>query len=114
MSKISKTVKINLDKPRTLLLDMNAMIAFDNVTGLNYLEFSRNLKNASAKELRALLWCMLIHEDRELTIDEVGAMVTKDNLQDVFIALLTAQMINMPEAEQTDVQQEQEAASPLV
>lgn len=104
MSKLSKTVKINLDKPRTLLLDMNAMIEFDNATGLNYLEFSRNLKNASAKELRALLWCMLIHEDKTLTIEQVGALVTKDNMQDVFIALLTAQMINMPEPETSEAQ----------
>lgn len=113
MSKISKTVKINLDKPRTLLLDMNAMIAFDNETGLNYLEFSRNLKDASAKELRALLWCMLIHEDKTLTIENVGAMVTKDNFEDVFIALLTAQMINMPEIEPGD-KRDPEAPSPLV
>lgn len=113
MSKISKTVKINLDKPRTLLLDMNAMIEFDNATGLNYLDFSRNLKDASAKELRALLWCMLVHEDKSLTVDEVGALVTKDNFQDVFIALLTAQMINMPEIEPGD-KPEPEAPSPLV
>lgn len=99
MSKLSKVVMINLDKPRTLLLTMNAMIEFDNATGLNYLEFSRNLKNASAKELRALLWCLLLHEDKTLTVEQVGAMVTKDNLQDIFVALLTAQMINVPDAD---------------
>ena len=139
MSKLAKLVPIQLDKPRNLLLNMNAMIEFENATGMDFLEFSGRMErratadarkaawesgktttivdgkeenipapnpddlllpDLSMKELRAMLWCLLVHEDDKLTLKQVGSLLDLENMTEICGALVKAQQINAPKPEQ--------------
>lgn len=73
-------VIINLDKPRKMKLDLNAMAAYEETTGKSAFDIG---KNVSATNIRALLWAALIHEDDTLTIKDVGALLHMGNMQAV-------------------------------
>lgn len=73
-------VLINLDKPRKMKLDLNAMAAYEEATGKSAFDIGKNI---SATNIRALLWASLIHEDDTLTIKDVGAMINTSNMQEI-------------------------------
>ena len=77
MGNEDKYTPIELDKPRRLLLDLNAMVDFEKATGKN---FSSLGKDISASELRALLWACLRHEEELLLQSAVGAMIHAGNM----------------------------------
>lgn len=82
MSEARPGVKIVLDKERTLLLDLNGMAAFEEATGKSL--FTSEMKeNMGARELRALLWACLIHEEPALTLKDVGSWITAENMEEV-------------------------------
>ena len=99
-SKIKPIVKVNLDKPRSLIFDLNAMASFQEATGKNM--FAGGIDNMGPLELRALLWSCLVHEDEALTIKQVGAMLTTDNMQDVTTAIGKAFSLAMPEPKESE------------
>lgn len=78
--------KIVLDKERNLRLDLNAMKKFHELTNRNLL--SGGLAGVTPGELISFLWCCLIHEDPALTQEQVGGMVTIDNISVVTEAVL--------------------------
>jgi hypothetical protein len=67
-------VKIELDKTRTLYFDMNALVDFEAVTGQNFMKV--DWLNMNVTILRALLWAGLHGEDKTLTLDGIGAMLS--------------------------------------
>jgi len=69
------------------------------------------LPDLSMKEMRAMLWCLLIHEDESLTLKQVGSMIRADNMEDVFKAMILAQQVNAPESDEKPT--ENGAACPL-
>ena len=73
-------VIINLDKPRKLVFDLNAMAAYEEATGKSATQIG---ENAGAIGLRALLWACFLHEDETLTLKEVGKLITAENMNDV-------------------------------
>jgi len=75
-------VPVQLDKKRNLLLNGNVMVSFEEATGKNLFQ-GDSLSKLSAKDFRALLWACLIHEDKKLTIDQVGEMINPDNIEDI-------------------------------
>lgn len=97
MNKARPDVTIILDKPRTLRFTLNAMCAFEEATGKNI--FSNALNNLSAKEIRALLWACLTDEDPTLTIEQVGGLITLDNMTEVAEKLNEALAVAMPDKE---------------
>lgn len=72
-------VPITLDKERTLFFDLNALVALEE-QGVDIATISEGVKMS---QVRGILWAGLIHEDKELTIEEVGTMVTLENIQEV-------------------------------
>ncbi len=76
-------VTISLDKERTLFYDLNALVALEE-HGIDVAKIGEGVKMS---QIRGILWAGLIHEDKELTLEEVGSMVTTDNLQDVSEAI---------------------------
>jgi hypothetical protein len=72
---------VQLDKPRNLVFDLNAMSLFEEATGKNI--FEGGLDKLSAKNTRALLWACLVHEDKALTVDQVGKLITSKNMAEV-------------------------------
>jgi len=98
-SKVKPVVKITLDKERTLKLDLNAMVAYEEATGSNLLDGSFLSSGMSAKELRTMLWACLLHEDDTLTEQQVGSWVNPANLVDITSKLDEAFEVSLPKSE---------------
>jgi hypothetical protein len=87
-------------KLRHLRLDLNAMAEFEGATGQSL--FGANIvqiQKMGAKGLRALIWACLLHENKELTIEEVGGWIKLDNLADIAEQINKAFEAAVPEAE---------------
>lgn len=93
----NKLISITLDKERHLLFDMNSMASFEDVTNRSFFEFAQNMGKMTAKELRAFLWAGLVHEDKALTVEQVGSMISTANMGDIQKSLLTSVTSNLPE-----------------
>lgn len=90
-------IELELDKKRRLLLNFNAMALFEEQTGKNILA-SDVMENPSARDIRALLWACLVHEDPELTVEQVGAMIHMGNIRDISQAIAAAWKKALPKA----------------
>lgn len=70
-------VVINLDRPRRLRYSMNALVNVEEVLGKPVgqivSEFNEGL--FGFKDIRAILWAGLLHEDPGLTPEQVGDMI---------------------------------------
>ena len=77
-----KTIPIQLDKPRHILLDMRAICTVERELAKCYGEKRVSLPkifksgDLSMTELLHLLWAGLIHEEPALTFDQVAAMAS--------------------------------------
>lgn len=81
-----KEVKVMLDKERTLRLDLNAYAELDLTLAEEEKSFvivENDFYMGRPYALRYFLWAALIHEDPDLTIEEVGQMITPQNQIDV-------------------------------
>jgi len=93
---MGKTVTINLDKERHLTLNLNAMVAFEKATGKSLFQ-PDSLKEMTASDIRALLWACMLQEEPALTLEQVGAMITFDNMAEVNQAIAKAWEVNSPD-----------------
>jgi len=98
MSKVKPAIPILLDKERHLLLDLNAMVAFEEATGESLFK-GIDPEHMGAKELRALLWACLLHEDEKLTLKQVGSWINTGNMAEIAQHINDAFQAAMPEAE---------------
>jgi hypothetical protein len=57
------------------------------------------MSRTTAGELRALIWACLVHEDKDLTIEQVGAMLHWSALESIQKSIIEAQRINSPDAD---------------
>lgn len=99
MNKTKPEVKIVLDKERALKFDLNAMVAFEEATSKSLMNGTFDSKKMSTRDLRAMLWACLIHEDDALTEKHVGSLITPDNMLEITSALNEAFEVAMPESE---------------
>lgn len=80
-----KRVPIELDKPRTMLIDWNAMFMIEEAITKRKggawisLQDLGDVKMLSIADMRTIIWGSLIHEDEALTEKQVGAMVHPQN-----------------------------------
>jgi len=79
MPKIDKLVTVKLDKVRHLRLAAKGMVEFEKITGKNLLK-GLNLDEMTIGDEVALMWACMIHEDKELTYDDVLDMVDLSNI----------------------------------
>ena len=100
MPGMQKPVTINLDKKRNLRLTMKGMIEFEKLTGKSILRGFR-FDELSLEECAALTWACMIHEDRELTYDDVLCMIDLNNLDDVLGAVTDCISQSLPQKEST-------------
>lgn len=98
-NKVNPGVKITLDKERTLKLDLNAMVSFEEATGVSLMRGTFKSSKMSPRELRAMLWACLLHEDEALTEQQVGSWITVGNLMEITGKLNEAFEVSMPESE---------------
>jgi hypothetical protein len=102
MSKINPAVSINLDKERKLLFVLNAMVFFEEATGKSLFDnkISEGFgKSMTAKDLRALLWACLVHEDETLTLKQVGSWINRTNMTEIAQHIGEAFSNAMPDGE---------------
>ena len=89
-------VPIQLDEPRTLRLDFNALRRAEVINKRNYLQ-AESWQNLSISEMTVLLWSALLHEDPKLELDTVGAEIHGGNAEYVSQCLIAAQAASSPE-----------------
>jgi hypothetical protein len=94
-------IKITLDRERTLSFSLNAMIRFEEVTGRNLLSGSFR-GTTSTKELRTLLWVCLLDEDEDLMEEEVGKLITINNITEITRMLNQMIEVSLPVAAEVD------------
>ena len=88
-------IPIELDKPRTLLFDLNAFAELEERFGSMDKAFDA-MQKGSLKAARTLLWAGLLHEDVKLTERMVGSMVTMAVPKSAAICVLVKVDINRP------------------
>lgn len=76
--------KVMLDREREIKFDLNALEMVEELSGQT---LDKATKNLNMKTLKVLLFSGLMHEDAELTLEQVGALVTIENLKEVSNAL---------------------------
>lgn len=90
-----KPVKITLDKERSLLFDLNAFAAVEEVYESVDKAFE-DLEKGKIKALRTLLWAGLLHEDENLTLKDVGRIVTLADMDKIAPAINEALQAALP------------------
>ena len=97
MPGIDKLVTITLDKERHLRLTLMGMVGFEKITGKRLLE-GFELKDLTLADNAAMLWACLVHEDEELTYNDVLRMVDFSNITPAMEALTTCLIQSLPDA----------------
>lgn len=70
---MKKGVTIELDKPRTLRYGMNALAKIEDITGKTIMAL--DLNSLGIKDLLVIVYAGLCHEDKSLTIEQVGDLL---------------------------------------
>lgn len=96
----SKAVKITLTDgvERTIKFTLNAMAELEDRYG-SVDEAFKQLDNNSIKAVRCILWAGLIHEDPDLTEQQVGNLIDIQYMQELMSSLGKAFDADMPEPE---------------
>lgn len=94
---MEKLVTFKFDKERHLRLTLKGMLEFERITGRNLLKGFK-IGDLTLNDTAALLWASLIHEDKELTLDDVLDMVDFSMFMPVMAALKESMLGSLPEA----------------
>lgn len=103
-------VPVQLDKPRTLVLSLNALCKAEEVTGINLLVGEPAF--SSMRIVRALVWAGLLHEDPTLTLETVGDMIEGAGAEHVLDAIMLAYMRANEEVDQGEDAEPADPTSP--
>ena len=79
MRPTKKSVPVKLDKVRHLRMDFNALAFIEDKTGKNLLQ-QESWNNLTATDMRTIIWAMLLWEDPEITVDQVGENIDLENI----------------------------------
>ena len=110
MSIPSVRVPVTLDKPRTLVIDFNALCRVEEVTGQSMLVGAPAF--SSMIVLRALTWAGLLHEDPTLTLEAVGAMLGDADSAVMLDSIMEAYNKAMPEPDDDEEDDSEESDPP--
>lgn len=70
---MKKGIVVNLDKPRLLRYGMNALALIEDLTGRPISQMDMN--NIGIRDLRIIIYAGLSHEDKGITIEQVGDII---------------------------------------
>jgi hypothetical protein len=103
---VFRGVKLNLDRERYLLFDLNAIEALEDKLGRDLIGNPENWSFKGAREIKAFLWAAMLRDDSDLwtkspsiTVEQVGALITPQNLAEVIESLTKAKQVSSPDAE---------------
>lgn len=102
----SAELTIELDRPRTLRLDMNALADIEEILDVSLFELAEEGEKAAAnifsnltmRKLRDIAWAMLRAHDPELTKEDVGRILDPSHLAEIVEAFGELFQRAMPEA----------------
>lgn len=80
---MKKLVTVMLDKERTLKFNLNALILAEKITGKKLASLGQDANGFDLEFLRGMLFAGLTHEDKVITLEEVGDMIDMENMEDV-------------------------------
>lgn len=80
--------KIKLDKVRNIKFTLNSLIKFEKITGINITQIGE--RSQDMEIILALIYVGIMHEDKDITMEQVGDLVTLDKLADINKALSEA------------------------
>lgn len=83
MTATNGKVKINLDKERTLFYNLNALVLLEE----QGIDISKLTDGVSMKAVRGIVWAGLQHEDKEITVADVGELITLENFETISTAI---------------------------
>ena len=104
----SKPVPIVLadGKKRTLLFEFEAFLGLEQEFGITIEKMQEDLLAGGAlRNMRALLWAGLLHEDESLTLKDVGKLIEIKNFEAISDALAKAFTEAFPAAEESESKQ---------
>lgn len=80
---MNNLITVDLDRTRTLKYTLNALILAESLTGKKLSDMGEDKSGFDLSYLRAMLFAGLVWEDKDLTIETVGDLITMDNLETV-------------------------------
>ena len=96
-----RPIVIQLDKPRTLMFDLNAFEELEELyDDLNTAFEAFQGKGSKIKHLKNFLYAGLVHEDENLTPKAVGKLLGYNNLTEVTDQIFQALTGVLPEKEE--------------
>lgn len=91
MSVPVKSVPVQLDRMRALRFDFNALCLLEDSLGVTIFDIGKKLSGkVRLKDLRTIIHAGLIHEDAQLTPEDVGRMLSLTDMGDVARAVREA------------------------
>ena len=93
---VVKRMKIDLDRPRTLIYDLAALRKFEELTGKSAFTFWNDLR---ATDVSAFLYVGLVREDPSITREESDALIDFSNLNDLTDIITKAYFETAPEGD---------------
>lgn len=95
---------INLDRPRTLRMDLNALINIDKAMGrpVMYEGLWQTPGHPQLWEMRIVVWAALLHEDPELTEEAVGRYIRPSMIGELMHTLTGLMNDAMPDERDED------------
>lgn len=76
---LKPVVDIELDKVRHFLINFQALTQIEEITGKNVLD-PASFEQMNLHDMRAMVCCALRHEDKTLTVEQVGEMISPSNI----------------------------------
>ena len=97
--RLIQKVQIKLDgKDWPLVVTHNVLIDCEELTGMNILTGEANVMRPSFKLVRALLYLCLRRAGASYTLEQVGDLISPDNIALVQEGMMKAWVASMPEA----------------
>jgi hypothetical protein len=97
-------VPIELDKRRNIVFTLRSFVELDEIYGSKS-KALESLQSGGLRHVRSWLWAGLINEDDNLSVEDVGSLIT-DSTKDALIELkgliLHAASINLPQQKPDD------------
>lgn len=91
-----ESIKIKLGgKERELKFDLGVMSDYEDLTGDNAL-MDDIFPRMSSKKLIRLIYSALKVNDPEITIDEIGKLISGENIQDILPKVIEAFNLGLP------------------
>ena len=95
-----KKVTVNINGvEKELLFNLNAYANIEEHLGTSIPNAFKMVDSGSIKAIRAFIWAGLLHNDKNLSIEEVGSITSIEGLID---AISEAVEVSMPEQEENE------------